>query len=70
MRDTLVATKGWGARDDGHFRSVRQILRDELPASRLLVRRIYRELTEDAVRSRIARMTRRKNEPWFGAEHR
>ncbi len=58
----------WGARDDGHAESVREILRNERSAGRLLVRRIYREQTTDAVRSKIARMMRRKNEPWYSVE--
>ncbi len=60
--------KKWGARDEGQPRSVREILRNERSAGRLLVRQIYREQTKDAVRSKIARMMRRKNEPWYSVE--
>ena len=58
----------WGARDEGRTESVREILRNERSAGRLLVRQIYREQTKDAVRSKIARMMRRKNEPWYSVE--
>lgn len=59
--------QGRSASDPVRRRSVRQIVEEARPETRLLLRQIYREKLEDGVRSRIARMQRDKTTPW-GAE--
>lgn len=52
------------ASDTVRGQSVRQIIEEARPETRLLLRQIYREKLEDGVRSRIARMQRDKSTPW------
>lgn len=56
------------SRGDGRTESVREILRRERPVSRILVRNIYREQIEQGVRSKIARLMRRRRDPWYTEE--
>lgn len=45
-------------------KSVREIIQKGQSESRLLVRQIYREQIDNAVRSKIASMMRRRGRPW------
>lgn len=56
------------AGDTVRAQSVRQILEEARPETRLLLREIYREKMEDGVRSRIARMQRDRSTPWGAVE--
>lgn len=49
----------------GNAPSVREIVRSESAESRVLVHRLYREHTRDAIRAEIARLVRRKSDPWY-----
>ena len=56
------------SRGGSRTESVREILRQERPVSRILVRQIYREQIEDGVRSKIARLMRCSRDPWYAVE--
>ena len=60
----------WGRTTDEASRteSVRTIVKRARAESRILVRQIYREQIEDGVRSKIARLMRRKRTPWYTVE--
>ena len=62
-----ASQRGHPSSDTVQGPSVRQIIEEARPETRLLLRQIYREKLEDGVRSRIARMQRDKTTPW-GAE--
>ena len=60
----------WGQSTDDSSQpeSLREVIKKGQSESRILVRQIYREQIEDAVRSKIARFMRRSRDPWYTVE--
>ena len=60
----------WGQATDDSSQpeSLRQIIKKGQSESRILVRQIYREQIDEAVRSKIARLMRHNRDPWYTVE--